>query len=206
MNSSLPRATFLVYSMTLHWGTIMFKQLLLLVWLLASASTLVFAEETETTDAVESDAVTSSLLDYEMGVIVIETTRESQPVFNVMDIIVSYNDIEIKDTEHLKSLLKEQSSQEKLRLVIIRDKNLLNLEVSPGPWYVALHDMTQEAYATLITDQNGHTLSKHERKTQLGMLQQYLKGRPYRTPNNQGSERDQKPERHSDGKPKDKDK
>ena len=193
----------LIYSICANLDKKMPLQLLAIIIMLLISQPLAAFESTadkQTTQATPVSAET--IVSDDQGVFVVATSRESQPMFNPLDIIVSYNGIPVMSKAHLTSLLKQHDNKSKQTLQVVRDRKLISIEVAPGPWHVDLHDMTQEAYATLITDADGQPLNKQERKKQMGMLQQYIKGRPYRTPNNQGPEIDQKSKRVSDAKEK----
>lgn len=177
--------------------------IVMLIFTHAIPAGVVLAEKKTTDEKIKAIVAQSgAIIDDDQGVFVVATSRDSQPMFNAMDIIVSFDDIPINSKSQLVSLLNDQFHQSTHKLTVIRDKKLIKLEVAAGPWHVDLHDMTQAAYATLITDQYDQPLTKLERDKKMGMLQQYLKGRPYRTPNNQGPEIDQKSARVSDAKDK----
>jgi len=115
------------------------------------------------------------------GVIATKKLAEPKSEIKPLDILVAYHNQPISSSKHLLSLIKEQSSSsENIVVDLIRNSKPLQIKVNPGALGVTINDFLSLKKALYES-----ALKNNTREAQEQMIKQYLKGRPYRTPNNQ---------------------
>ncbi len=129
----------------------------------------------------------SALLKGGDGVFVIQA--ENSSLLEALDIILTVNDKPIYSVAdlYLKIALNDKSDGE-FRVALQRDGELIRLQVARSDFSVLLSDMAPGEVSQIISenyqDTEDESDGEEETQSQYALVDEYLKGRPLRTPNN----------------------
>ena len=117
------------------------------------------------------------------GVMVLKTKKTSP--FQPLDIILTINTQPIQSVTHLHELVSKMvEDKQTLSLQIMRGQFKHTIQAQPGQLEISISDMMPQQVGQFISVEHDVSQFKPEDFNSDSMISQYLKGRPYRTPNN----------------------
>ena len=125
----------------------------------------------------------SDLLKGGDGVFVVTADEESD--LQTTDLILSINNQPIYSVAdlYLKVALYEQND-DKFRVVLQRDGDIINETMSASDFSVLLSDMTPGEVSQILADYFEDAAGDENTGAKYALVDEYLRGRPNRTPNN----------------------